>query len=486
MATPQPPNILLITTDQQRWDTLGAAGNELVKTPHLDALAARGTLFSSAYIQNPVCIPSRACLQTGRYTHQHGVRYMEKEIDLTPGLPPWEVTFMERLQMAGYRTGAVGKIHMMPQKGFHYERLCGGKGARWTQSEGSELGPGPLGPTYASWLEARDPGAYERIYAQRRQPEYADNMTAIRNVLPLEEYVDYWIAEEAIEFLSYPGSSPFFLQCGFCGPHGPIDPPAPYAELYPLDQVPLPRQRQDDPPASPKGRSRCSWDGDEERIRRWVSYYWGLVSLIDDMVGRLVAVLERRGLMENTLIAFVSDHGEMAGDFGMMGKGNFYEEVIRVPLIAVPPGAASMSRPAQGCRVSGLVETSDLAPTFLDYAGVEIPPQMPTRSLKPLLEGQGHGRESALCEYMTNDRTRQGTCVRTDRWKYAFWGGEHPAELYDLQGDPEELRNLAGDPAYRAQLDEMRDLMLDRLQGSTPHYLRDDTPSPRDLEIWIQ
>ena len=485
MSTPRPPNILLITTDQQRWDTLGAAGNRLMRTPHLDALAGHGTLFSRAFIQNPVCIPSRACLQTGRYTHQHGVRYMEQQIDLTPGLPSWEVTFMERLQMAGYRTGAVGKIHMMPQKGFHYERLCGGKGARWTQSEGSELGPGPLGPTYASWLERRDPGAYERIYEQRRRPEYADNMTAIRNVLPLEEYVDYWIAEEAIEFLNYPGSRPFFLQCGFCGPHGPIDPPAPYDELYPFDQVPLPKQRRDDPPASPKGRRHCSWVEDEERIRRWVSYYWGLVSLIDDMVGRLVQVLERRGLMENTLIALVSDHGEMAGDYNLMGKGNFYEEVIRVPLVVVPPGKACARGQGSGHQVSGLVETSDLAPTFLDYAGVEIPPQMPTRSLRPLLEGRGDTRESVLCEYMSNDRGRMGTCVRTERWKYAFWGREHAAELYDLQEDPEELRNLAGDSAHRAEEDELRDLMLDRLQTSTPSHHRDDTPNSRELEIWL-
>ncbi len=156
---PNRPNILLISTDEQRYDTLGCTGNAQIQTPHLNGLAQSGTLFEHAYIQNPVCIPSRACLQTGRYTHQHGVLYMESEIDLTPGLPEWEVTFMERLQAAGYRTGATGKMHMMPQKGFHYERLTGGKGSRWVHAEGSKLGPGPLGPTYASWLETRHPGA---------------------------------------------------------------------------------------------------------------------------------------------------------------------------------------------------------------------------------------------------------------------------------------------------------------------------------------
>ena len=165
------PNILLISTDEQRYDTLGVAGNTQVRTPHLDALSSRGAFFERPYIQNTVCIPSRACLQTGRYTHQHGVTYMEAEIDLTPGLPEWEVTFMERLQAAGYRTGATGKMHMMPQKGLHYQRLVGGKGSRWTEAEGGPLGPGPLGPTYASWLETRHPGGYEAIYEQRRRPD---------------------------------------------------------------------------------------------------------------------------------------------------------------------------------------------------------------------------------------------------------------------------------------------------------------------------
>ena len=150
----QQPNIILITTDQQRYDTLGVTGNPHIHTPHLDALANRGTLFEHAYVQSPVCIPSRASLMTGRYLHQHGVTYMANAVDTTPGLPSWEISFMERLQAAGYHTGATGKIHMNPPRGFDYQRLCGGKGFRWTQAEGLPIGPAPLGPAYASWLEA--------------------------------------------------------------------------------------------------------------------------------------------------------------------------------------------------------------------------------------------------------------------------------------------------------------------------------------------
>jgi arylsulfatase A-like enzyme len=302
-------------------------------------------------------------------------------------------------------------------------------------------------------------------------------MTAIRNVLPLEEYVDWWICEEALEFLRYPGSKPLFLWCGFCGPHGPVDPPAPYDELYPLDRVPLPRGRCDDPQGSPKGRPSARWD--EETIRRWIAYYWGLVSLIDDMTGRMVALLEERGLLENTLIAYTSDHGDMAGDYHMMGKGNFYEEVIHVPLILAAPSSR------QEERVSGLVEAADLAPTVLDYAGVAIPEQMPTRSLRPLIEGRGQTRESVLCEYQTNDRTRRGTCVRTERHKYAYWGQGEVEELYDLEEDPDELQNLASDPSRTAELSACRQVLLDRLQTSQQAYHRDEAASARDMRIWL-
>lgn len=180
----QQPNILLITTDQQRYDALGST-NQLVQTPNLDRLAALGTVFGRGYIQNPVCIPSRACIQTGRYVHQHGVDHMEDVIGNTPGLPPWETTIMERLQQAGYVTAAFGKVHMLPPKGFDELGLTMGKGARWVVSEGSPLGPSQLGPVYAAWLERKHPGAYEALYAQRRQAEYQEQGTAIVVVVVL-------------------------------------------------------------------------------------------------------------------------------------------------------------------------------------------------------------------------------------------------------------------------------------------------------------
>lgn len=474
------PNILLITTDQQRYDTLGATGNTRIKTPHMDQLAERGVLFKQAYIQNPVCMGSRACMMTGRYPHQHGVTYMDSIIDESPGLPSWELTFMEHLQMAGYRTGATGKPHMMPQKGFNFERLSGGKGFRWTESEGLPIGPGPLGPDYASWLEARHPGGYEMIYEQRRKSEYWPNHTAMPSVLPLEEYSDYWITEQSIEFLNYPGPKPFFLWFSLLNPHAPLDPPSPYDELYPLKDIILPKSRSDNPHLSPKGWPEPWWGDDELRIRRWLSYYYGLVTLADDMIGRVIKVLEERGILDDMLIIMTSDHGDMAGDYNMMEKGNFYEEVTHVPLIIKPPGGRVADN-----TIDGLVEVSDIAPTILDYAGVPIPSEMQTISLKPLIEGDGKPHEYVFCEFISADRKRKGSCVRTDRYKYIHWENEELCEFYDLQQDPDEQINLYGKSEYLNNIDRHKSLLLDHYLRSQNHYYRDDTPTARELKTWM-
>jgi arylsulfatase A-like enzyme len=448
------PNILLITTDQQRYDMLGAIDETQVKTPHLDALAARGALFRRAFTQNPVCIPSRACIQTGRYTHQHGVEYMESVIDDTPGLPAWELTFMERLQGAGYHTGAFGKIHMMPEKGFHEMQVTGGKGARWTKSAGLPIGLGPLGRDYAAWLEARHPGGYEAIYEQRRRPEYRKYRTAISNVLPLEEYIDYWIAENTCDFIQRDHDKPFFAWCGFCGPHGPVDPPKPYDTLYASEDVVLPANYAVDM----EGNPRKTTPEEDSIARRWCAYYMGSVTLIDDMVGRIVAVLEEEGVMDNTLIVFTTDHGEMMFERGQLGKGNFFEPIIRVPLILVPPGGSATRH-----EIDGLVETFDIAPTVLDYAMAEIPVTMSASSLRPIVEGQADGKNLILSEYVINDRSCRGICLRTSRFKYEYWTSDRGARFFDLQEDPLERVNLIDDDRYSDRIAEHRQQMIGRL-----------------------
>ena len=469
--TPQPsrPNILLITADQQRADTVGAHGSAHVRTPNLDHLAQSSVVFDRGFVQNTVCIPSRACIQTGRYTHQHGVRYMEREIDKTPGLPAHEITIMERLKAAGYATGAAGKIHMMPEKGFDWMEIVGGKGARWTQATGQDIGPAPLGKQYQTWLEARKPGAYERIYEQRRRPEYVAQRTAIVNCLPLEDYVETYILENSLEFIRRKHDQPFFLWCGFCGPHGPHDPPASHANLYPFDEITLPPTLQMDlsdrpPHLRPPTAHDYSSEPGQTVLRRYISYYFCLVTLIDEYVGKIVAALRRENMLENTLIIYTSDHGEMLGDFGMFGKSRFYEPVMRVPLIVRPPAGCAPR------RFDDLIEVMDIAPTVLDYAGISIPPEMQAASFRPVIEGGNGGHDVVLSEWSSHDLRINGKCLRTKRYKYILWDTERGGEFYDLQEDPRELRNRYYDPACREERDRHAEMLLAHLMYSEKRY----------------
>jgi arylsulfatase len=450
------PNILVITTDQQRFDTLGVTGNSIIRTPRLDKLAGEGVIFNRAYCQNPVCVPSRACLHTGRYTHQHGVQYMETEVDQTPPLPPWEKTFMERLQDDGYYTGAVGKIHMIQPKGYHETALTGGKGARWTQPYGQDIGPGPLGALYARWLEDRHPGGYELIYEQRRSQEYEDSR-AIINVLPEDEYVESWTAENACEFLEKrkERSQPFLLWVGFCGPHPPFDPPKRYADMYPIDDMPLPKSFS--PPL------QNIPDREIQRLKKITSYYYAMMTCIDDRVGTILDKLSQTGLMENTIVIVTTDHGEMLGERNRFGKGCFYEPVSRVPMIIYHPAHKD---PFQ---FDGLVENFSIAPTILDFCGVEKPAEMTAESLVPVLFNHASGSELILSEYVSNDQGKHEICIRTSRYKLIrslLATGESSYELFDLQEDPFEKHNRYYDPKYSKTQEEMKDLLIEKLMES--------------------
>jgi arylsulfatase A-like enzyme len=457
------PNIVLIGTDQQRFDALGINGNGILKTPTLDGLAGRGVNFTRAFAQNTVCVPSRACIHTGRYTHQHGCRYMEVAVDDTPGLPPWEKTFMEHLQGAGYVTGACGKIHMYPEKGYDWHRLTGGKGGRWTQSTGLPIGPGPLGPVYAEWLEERHPGGYELIYEQRRRPEYKANCKALVNVLPLEEYVEWWTKENAIEFITSNKDRPFFLWCGSCGPHEPFDPPEPYASLYNPDDMPVSPiclAPTDGKPA-PYHSDGLRHERGLEIVKLITARYYALMTLIDDMTAQIVDALRLLDLLDNTLIVHFSDHGEMLGDFGLTGKRVFHEHVLRVPMFIVPPGQGG-----SGNACDEMVETMDLAPTILDYAGVDIPDTVQAASLRPIIENRRHEpKQHILSEWTDSSQTTHGKCVRTDRYKYVCWSNDI-GEFYDMREDPFEQRNLWSDPAYAELVREHERLLLKTLLDS--------------------
>jgi arylsulfatase len=357
---------------------------------------------------------------------------------------------MERLQAAGYSTGAVGKMHMFPPKGFHEAHLTNGKGARWRVPYGSPLGPSQLGDEYAGWLEARHPGGYALIYEQRRSESYRRSRGIVANVLPTEEYIDTWTTENAMQFIARERDTPFFLWYGFCNPHGPIDPPQEYAELYRPEDMELTERylRRATPERGPS----------EEHVRRFLAHYYGLCTYVDDMLAKVFSLLKEKGLWDNTLIIFTADHGEMAGDHGRFSKGNFYEPVIRVPLIIKPP-AGNTYLPV----VSDMVETIDIAPTILDYAKLPIPETVQGISLRSVMEGRTRGKEAILCEFTPNDQSSNGKCIRSERYKYEYWAPNGPAKLFDLQEDPHELRNVIDDPAYATVRIEMQQRLTHHL-----------------------
>jgi arylsulfatase len=391
--------------------------------------------------------------------HQHGVQYMEDEVDKTPPLPPWEKTFMERLQESGYYTAAVGKIHMIQPKGYHYTALTGGKGARWIKATGQDIGPAPLGQQYAEWLEKKHTGGYEKIYEQRRKPEYFDEETAVINTLPEEEYIETWITEEAKKFLKdrEKKSGPFFLWVGFCGPHGPFDPPARYASMYNPEDMPLPRTFSVEKSTNPEKEIRT--------VRKRIAYYHAMMSCIDEKVGEIMQNLKNCGQDKNTIIIFTSDHGEMLGDKNKWGKCNFYEPVLRIPTIIYHPLLK------QPFRFDGLVETFSLAPTVLDFCGVEKYMGMSAESLSPVIFNKREkGKECILSEYVDNERKHYGICIRTSESKLIVsTSGEH--QLYKLNDDPLETKNLYYDATYRDLRESLKDILVDKLlKSSVPPY----------------
>lgn len=441
------PNILLITTDQQRFDTLGINGNAQIRTPNLDSLAGFGVNFANAFVQNTVCVPSRACVQTGRYTHQHGVTYMETVVDETPGLPESELTFMERLRESGYVTGASGKIHMFPEKGFDWLRLTGGKGQKHTSP------PGSYGPEYANWLNNKRPGAYESIYEARRAQDSYGKIGVVDMPIAQDEYVEHYIAENAKAFIDEraESSEPFFLWCGFCGPHGPFDPPEPYRNLYSPAEIPLPLELEG-------WRSwREKWD--EDVMRQCVAYYWAMVSCLDDLIGGIASHLKEKGIFDRTMIIFTSDHGEMLGERAKMGKALFYDSIIHVPTWVKPSADVSF----ENRSVQQITEVMNIAPTILDYAGVDIPETMTAHSWRPLIEGGSDGTKMIFSEHVTNDLSEMSKCVRTETHKYIRFFNSGLEEFYDLTDDPLESRNLAGTGEQGESMNELKTAMFDWL-----------------------
>jgi len=427
------PNFLVIMSDQHSPHFMGCAGEGLVRTPHLDGLAERGVVFDANYCAAPLCVPSRMTFLTGRHCSDIGV--------WTNGcmLPSDIPTFAHGLGAAGYETVLGGRMHFVgPDQRHGFEkRIIGDVLSPFPGGPGPDLGHISMASTGQSRraVEIAGPG---RTAYQAYDVEVTD--TCCR-----------WLEEREDE-------RPFCLVVGYVLPHCPfICPKELYEEYY--ERIEIPRVPEDyldelHPAVRLWRRMRGIDDLTEVEIRRARAAYYGLVTYMDELIGRLLKALADSRFGEETVVAYTSDHGEMAGEHGMWWKSSFYEGSARVPMIWSWPG-----RLREGARVGAVTSLLDVGPTLLEMAGAELLPQVAGRSLVGFL-GEGETPagwpDCALAEnVVTSGRERPGRMVRQGKWKLNLYHGYDQPQLFDLEGDPEEFRDRAGDPACAGIREEL-------------------------------
>lgn len=453
------PNVLFILSDQHRWDCLGCYGNNEIRTPHLDALAAEGVRYLESHCPYPVCTPSRYSILSSRYVHEH--RGWSNHCTLPPGTP----TFASVLREAGYATAAVGKMHFTPtylDVGFDRMYLAEQDGpGRWDDDYHRDLRDAGL-------VDLNDLEDQRAEYRKNARPEYFESLGALPSNLPARYHSTEWIATKALDVLDGWDSGGHLLMVGFIKPHHPFDPPVEWANAYEPDALTLlpgwtPACLQEDLEIH---RGYFPHEKLTERsVRKAMAYYYATIEHMDAQIGRLVDKLKSKGLYENTLILYTSDHGEYMGYHHLMLKGGpAYEPLLRVPLMMRFPGG---KRPA--ATFSGLVSNLDLAPTILGSVGCAIPDVMRGRDLG----GAAEGHDMVFAECQRGDQV----AVRTSRFKLLEVRELGKTYFFDLEHDPYELNNLDGHPDFIEEQRRLAAVLRDWRPGplSEP-YLDEDAP----------
>ncbi len=482
------PNILLITSDQQRGDCLGCEGRG-VKTPHIDLLAEQGTRFGTCITPNNVCQPTRASILTGLLPRTHGVA--DNGIDLPPATG--EQGFAGRLSRAGYRSALIGKPHFATSHTFEPTGTpeCRGSMHLWGEDwngpymgfdhvelviEGHNQWPPerpPSGQHYERWYYQDGLGDLKNeLFRTNAGPDTHGAPQTWHSGLPVAWHNSSWVGDRTVAYLSdheaNHSDQPFVLWASFPDPHHPFDCPVPWSLLHDPAEVDLPVHRTLDLERRPwwhraslEGKPKIREDlarireeysrvqqlGDDE-LREIIANTYGMLALIDHNVGRIMAELHRLGIADDTLVVYASDHGDWLGDHGLLLKGPMaYEGLLRVPLVMRGPGVP------EGRVIRDPVSTLDLGATFLDAAGVERPADWHSRSLLPVLR-RDERREFALNEWDLN-ASRCGVelklrTVRTETHRLTLELTSGAGELYDLVADPHETKNLFDDPACAA------------------------------------
>lgn len=436
----RPPNILLICSDQHSPHVCGCYGNDIVETPNLDRLAREGTRFTSAYCNDPICVPSRMSFLTGRFPFR--IEVLGNGSILDSRIP----TYAHLLAGAGYHTVLSGRMHFMgpDQRHGFLERLVG------------DVGPySMLGTSTNRW----SPLPPDLGHMEKPAPLLT---VGAGNTVNLD--FDRDVTQAACDWIdSYAGRGapiPFMMTVGYINPHCAYIAPPELYEKY-IDRVTV-----NDPALDERARlhpyhqayiERTTAGVPAENFRKTTAAYYGLVDFIDQEIGRLLETLERTSQLENTIIVYFSDHGEMLGEHGRWHKGCYFEGSAGIPLIIRVPG-----RPAgrQGQTISSVVSLIDLLPTLADWAGTDVPFEIDGHSLAPLIAGESATwKDEARSEYYSSgEMTRM---IRRGDWKYCYYDQHDEAELYNLREDPLEQLNRADDPECRDLVSEFKKCVFD-------------------------
>ncbi len=490
------PNILLITSDQQHWHTLGV-NNPEIHTPNLDRLAAQGTRYTRAYCPNPTCSPTRASMITGKYPSQHGCWSLGTKLAET------EETVGDRLQAAGYRTALVGKAHFQPLRGterypsleaypllqdFDFWRRFHGPfyGFQRVELARNHTDEAHVGQHYALWMEERGLANWRDYF----RPPTGNNPNQHRKwLIPEEFHYDAWIADRTNALMEEyaQGDEPFFLWASFFDPHPDYLAPEPWDTMYDPAGLSVPQstpgEHDANPPhfqltqqaapdftpyAEPNGNGLHGFHShvhQDEELAKDIATYYGMISLMDKYIGVILDKLDALGLTENTLVVFTSDHGHFFGQHGLIAKGAFhYEDMIRVPMIVRQPGVV----PA-GVESDAMQSLVDYAPSFLGAAGLEVPLTMSGVDQSAVWAGkQARARDHILVENRHQPTTIFAKTYVDARHKITAYYNRPYGELFDLATDPGEVHNLWDDPQAASLRAELLLKLLHAEMGAEP------------------
>jgi arylsulfatase A-like enzyme len=469
------PNILWVCTDQQRFDTIQGLSNSVIKTPNLQKFMTEAVTFTNVFVQTPICSPSRGSFLTGRYPHSTGLRGNGQFIRASELLVP------RILADNSYTCGLAGKLHLAPCAGGRLEtdeRINDGYSLfEWSH----DLTTGSPGHNaWRNWLDQQGVKLprfpRDDVWGMPIDPKYTQTA---------------WCADVANRFMrdQKGKSTPWMMSVNIFQPHHPFYPTEEYLHRVDPSKVPAPAykegelenktpfQRTDHQGAYGGHGLSFAKTSPEEHLKMTAAYY-AMIEQVDTELGHMLDTLEETGQADNTIVIFMSDHGEMLGDHGIYLKGPyFYDCLTRVPLIIRWPQHFKA-----GLKVDALVEMIDLAPTLVESAGIPIPAGMQGRSLTPLLTGQTtEHRDSVYMEFFnanfTYPITPMLTAVRTERWKLNYCDIAKYGELYDLKNDPQEFTNLWNDPHSADSKEMMMETLMTRMIDGLD-------PLPRQVAVW--